>query len=176
MKEFDIMSYKAATRKNMQAQGIHAVGFLTGHHIIPDHCFYVAKGARQLGGSLQMLIKGASRYNTNQAPVIVLSSDATGGKVLNHGRVHAVFDPAEKMLAKIQSTWTYAEVKALAIQSVIAVTGPQLKGKLSMELDNYFVNRLGMKKNTMLRCGEHTKCLHLAAKPPRKSMRLKGIH
>jgi hypothetical protein len=92
LNEFQIASYSMSC----SGQGANlGNAFLTGHNIIPDHCFYIASGGRAAQVP-QMRLLGTASYRTDDAPVIMLTADQYGGKTLHHGKVHAYFDPIEK--------------------------------------------------------------------------------
>lgn len=167
--ELQIMSYREACALNRYDLGGGV--FLTGHHIIPDHCFYIYSGGRAAQVD-QMRLQGTGAYSTDDAPVILLTADASGGKTANHGAVHASFDPVEKArFAGGQDTWTYDEVKMAAVTSVLAVFsggGNPLANKIAADLDSYFLPRFANGGNQILRCGESANLKHLALVPQRQ--------
>ena len=83
--ELEIMSYREACALSRYDLGGGI--FLTGHHIIPDHCFYIYSGGRAAQVD-QMRLQGTGAYSTDEAPVILLKADENGGKTENHGAVH----------------------------------------------------------------------------------------
>ncbi len=154
-KELEIMSFAEAGFLHRAPVGPSA--YLTGHHIIPDHCFYICKGGRSAQGVKNMRVMGVGAYNTLNAPVILLTSDVGGGKALHHGEVHANFDPVEKNTALTNIAWSYGDVKDLAIRSILDVFGGTITADtIEAQLDAYFITQLGMKNSSMIRCGEHS--------------------
>ena len=130
--------------------------YLTGHHMIPDHCFYICKGGRTAQGVQSMQILGTASYRTDDAPVIMLLSDQTGGKILNHGYVHDNFDPVEKAKS-VNGTWSYEEVRSVAVESITDVFGGGIAAAtIEGALDDYFVDTIGLQSGSVLRCGEHS--------------------
>ena len=68
-------------------------GIYTGHHLIPDHCFYHTSGLRGMGDPDAFLC--VPRYHTLDAPVIIVTADANGGKWAEHKAIHDTFDGFE---------------------------------------------------------------------------------
>ena len=152
-KELEIMSYAESCALERKPLGPGM--YLTGHHMIPDHCFYVCKGGRTAQGVKTMQILGTAAYRTDAAPVIMLTSDSTGGKMLNHGYVHDHFDPVEKERS-VNNTWTYEEVRAVAVESITSVFDGVSAATIESALDRYFVDTIGLQARSVLRCGEHS--------------------
>ena len=123
-------------------------GIYTGHHLIADHCFMIAAGIRGAYGSL-LVFQG---YNVDEAPVVIVTADANGGKSREHGGVHLQFDPAEASF-KDDQQWTYKQAREAAVDSVFAALG-LVKVNVRTYLDAYFKLTLGMDDTTMLRAGE----------------------
>ncbi len=128
-------------------------GIYTGHHLIADNCFYFTGGLR--GGGAGLVI--VPHYNMNDAPCVVVTADANGGKSREHGQVHllssAGFDDQEDDYAAA-GVWTYGEAKAAALVSV-QVLGISV-AKVKQALDKYFVRQLGMTDATRIRAGERS--------------------
>ena len=153
-KELEMMSYAEACA--LERKPVGPTMYLTGHHILPDHCFYICKGGRRAQGVQSMQILGTAAYRTDAAPVIMLTSDFTGGKIFNHGDVHKIFDPIEKEKAS-QGTWTYEQVRELAVESITRVFGDGISSAtIEGVLDAYFIDTIGLQLNSKLRCGEHS--------------------
>jgi hypothetical protein len=127
---------------------------LTGHHIIPDHCFYYTSGLRGKGDLSGFLCPGVKGYTTADAPVIMVTANPNGGKSLMHGNVHAIFDAIEQQAEANGNQWAYAEARAAASFSVAQACG-LAQGTIAAILDAYFKTKLGVTDGTMLRAGEH---------------------
>jgi hypothetical protein len=139
-------------------------GCITGHHIIPDHCFYFTSGK---GKESCLVIEG---YSISDAPVVLVTADANGGKSREHGNVHAVFDPIELKAQQDGNEWTYKDARAAAVKSLHDVLGLSA-ASVQKVLDDYFVVGLGMAEDKLIRAGEHGT---MTTKPePRRSKRQK---
>ncbi len=151
----------------MGAGMIEANVRLTGHHIIPDHCFYYTSGS---GKESCVLSPG---YSISDAPVIMLTAEENGGKSLIHGVVHQCFDPYEYQAANANGNqWTYEDAKNCAINSVFTGAACHLsKEDLSSLLDEYFIGHCGLTNDTLIRAGEHG--VMTSAPAPRRSDRFK---
>lgn len=148
--------------------GACGTGVITGHHIIPDHCFHYCSGR---GKESCVVIDG---YTIDDAPVVLVTADANGGKSREHGTIHAVFDPLElkaQLLEDSSNEWTYADARAAAVESVHKCLG-LAKADIQKVLDDYFMTNLGMSTSTLLRAGEHGVMKH--APDPRRSKRQKA--
>jgi len=123
-------------------------GIYTGHHLIPDHCFMISFGVRGGSGSLTVV----PHYSEMDAPVIVVTADANGGKSREHGVVHSSFDPEEGGFVSAKQ-WTYAEAREAAIESVFHLLDKITVGN---HMDKYFKHTLGMDDYSMVRAGERS--------------------
>ena len=141
-----------------------AGGSITGHHIIPDHCFYYT------GGRGKESCPVIDDYDINDAPVVIVTADANGGKSKEHGAVHSVFDPLELAAQKEDNEWTYAEARDAAVKSVNKALGLSA-ATVKAKLDAYFLTTLGLSEQSLIRAGEHGTMKH--APNPRRSKRLK---
>lgn len=166
-----ICAYKDQAVNGATTSGLAGGGAITGHHIIPDHCFYYTSGLRGKGDLSGFLVPGASGYTTADAPVILVTADANGGKSREHGNIHAVFDPIELAAAHANGNqWTYEDARAAAVKSLVDVLGCD-KGTVENALDSYFVDTCGLDMGSIIRAGEHGT---MKDKPPsRKSPRTK---
>lgn len=162
----DICAYKDQASKGAGAYGPNVI--LTGHHIIPDHCFYYTSGLRGMGDLSGFLCPGVRGYTTADAPVIMVTAFPNGGKSLMHGNVHAVFDALEQQAEGAGNEWTYAQARAAAVASVAKVCGLSADSVQAV-LDGYFKTTLGLTDDTLLRAGEHGTMK--SAPPPRRSTR-----
>ena len=140
-------------------------GCITGHHIIPDHCFYYTSGR---GKEACTVVDG---YHIGDAPVVLVRADRNGGKSREHGQVHAVFDPIE-LSAQTENgnanQWSYREARDAAIKSLVDVVGADGAVVLGI-LDRYFMNSLGLSEDSLIRAGEHGTMKN--APNPRRSTR-----
>lgn len=169
MAEFDICAYGHQAMHGAATGILTGNGTLTGHHIIPDHCFYYTSGLRGMGDLSGFLCPGIYGYTTMSAPVIIVSADFNGGKSRNHGLIHAIFDPVEEHAAKAGGNqWTYAAAKTAALHSLSISAFPNVPNVEAI-LDAYFKGQCGIGDDTMLRAGEHGT---MASRPaPRSSGR-----
>ncbi|MFT6903791.1 MAG: hypothetical protein ACJAS1_000436 [Oleiphilaceae bacterium] len=155
MPEFTICSYDEAKAGNFGAgeNDKSSTGWLTGHHLIPDHCFFYTGGLRGRGdvsGFLIPVLKGKG-YTEGSAPVILLSSDHTGAPTANHKTAHDTFDPIENKVAiKGGYEWTYAEAVEASVKS-LKVFGRE--EEVRGELKKYFVDKMGLDDESILRAG-----------------------
>lgn len=153
--EWTICAYRDVAAR-VGAQVPPTGGRYTGHHIIPDHCWYYASG---VDGDA-FLCPGVKNYHPQNAPVIIVSADFNGGKSQNHGLIHSVFDPEENLAAKNRQ-WTYTEARSAAIRSIEVVqrhqvvASPWSAAQLFQSLNSYFINTCGVLDTTVLRAGEH---------------------
>lgn len=133
-------------------------GLLTGHHMIPDHCFYYTGGLRGKGDLSYFLCPDVVGYTTGSAPVIIVEADKTGGKSHEHGRIHSLFDVNESIAARANSNaneWTYANARAVAVSSVRNCITLYSEAELIDILDSYYKGECGIIDGTLLRAGEH---------------------
>jgi hypothetical protein len=153
---FDICAYRDQGAHGAGGGILADGGSITGHHIIPDHCFYYTAGLRGGGGLSAFLCPGLREYKTANAPVIIVTADANGGKSRQHGLIHAVFDPIE-LEARIKNgnQWTYREAKTAAIQSVLNLCHRYSGAELEEILDEYFKGRCLIVDDMLIRAGEH---------------------
>ena len=172
MAQFDICAYKDQALHGAGTGILDNDGTLTGHHIIPDHCFYYTSGLRGKGDLSGFLCPTVRAYTTADAPVILLSADNNGGKSRNHGLVHVVFDPIELKAARANGNqWTYERVRAAAIESITTNCTIYSEAQIQKVLDDYFITTCGIALDTLIRAGEHGTMR--SAPPPRKSHRYK---
>lgn len=151
---YDICAYKDVAAHIIGLPALPNGGIYTGHHIIPDHCFYFTSGLRGKGELSAFLCPGVSNYTTNDGLVIIVTADSNGGKSREHGRIHDVFDPLEDGF-KGSHQWTYAEARDAGIQSVMAVCAALTAPSLEVILDAYYKTTCKIKNTTYLRAGEH---------------------
>lgn len=168
MAEFDICAYGDTALHGGGTGILENNGTLTGHHIIPDHCFFYTGGMRGKGDLSAFLCPGVRGYRDSEAPVILLTADHDGGKSRHHGLVHAWFDPIEMTASLGGNEWTYADARAAAADS-IAQQFPPSAATIEAALDAYFVDELGLDDDTVLRAGERGTMK--SAPPPRRSAR-----
>jgi hypothetical protein len=166
--EFTICAYKDQAAHGAATGILPDDGTLTGHHMIPDHCFFYTSGLRGKGYLGAFWCPGVMFYDINDAPVILLSADNNGGKSRNHGLAHAVFDPIETTASQTGNEWTYAEARAAAVRSIATQFSPS-EATVRDALDNYFIATLGMTDDTVIRAGEHGTMA--SAPEPRRSGR-----
>jgi GHH signature containing HNH/Endo VII superfamily nuclease toxin 2 len=89
----------------------------TPHHLIPAHCF-MPPGQRQLKKKERQLY--CENYDLDKAPCICVGGGEYGGKEGKHGQMHDSFDDAEDTCRDNgDGTWTYAEARKAAVDSVI---------------------------------------------------------
>ncbi|MGB9181149.1 MAG: hypothetical protein WCB68_18090 [Pyrinomonadaceae bacterium] len=151
---YDICAYKDVAAHIEDLPELAGGGIYTGHHIIPDHCFYYTSGLRGKGELSAFLCPGVSNYTTANGLVIIVTADSNGGKSREHGRIHDVFDPIE-FAFKGNNRWTYAEARDAAIQSVMVVCAALTAAILEQTLDAYYKTTCRMTDATLLRAGEH---------------------
>jgi len=154
--EWKIVTYK----QSKDAAEKWDSGCITGHHVIPDHCFMYAPGVRGAkGGALN--VPGAEAYSEDDAPVILLTADDFGSTHLYmHSAVHAEYDPVEAAWVEAGNTkWTYAQARDAGVTSVLkaqakyAVKNGWTRAALTAVLDAYYVDELGLDVATWLRAG-----------------------
>ena len=167
---FDICSYKDQATYGAAVGALDDGGTITGHHIIPDHCFYYTSGLRGMGDLSAFLCPGVKGYKTDDAPVIIVTADANAGKSRVHGLIHQVFDAIELAAAKKNGNqWKYSEARDAAIQSVTGNCAKYSAAGLKKILDDYFIVGCGLTDDTLVRAGEHGTMT--SAPPPRRSDR-----
>jgi hypothetical protein len=152
---YGFCAYSAVPAHIVGAPALLDGGIWTGHHIIPDHCFYFTSGLRGRGDLTAFLQPGCAGYRTDDAPTIVVDADSNGGKSRTHGAIHDIFDKLESKAAK-GKTWTYHEALEAAIDSINTVLGAVAAGQAEMQMAAYFETQLGISKNAKLRAGERT--------------------
>ncbi|MBL8447817.1 MAG: hypothetical protein JNJ44_10440 [Zoogloeaceae bacterium] len=173
MAMFDICAYRDQALHGAGGGILPDGGTITGHHIIPDHCFYYTSGLRGHGDLSGFLCPSVGRgYSTAKAPVIIVDADANGGKSRRHGLIHSVFDPIE-LSARIANgnQWTYGEAKAAAIRSVVTNCGRYSAQELGEILDEYFMGQCLMDDHSVIRAGE-TGTMKTAPEPRRSHRNL----
>lgn len=92
----------------------------TAHHVVPAHCF-MPPGERAAGGSSRYA--GCRNYEPADAPCIcVTGEDKSAG---DHKKLHDKFDALEdeNLPDSGAGTWTYAQARKAAVQSVTDVMG-----------------------------------------------------
>ncbi|MDX1605513.1 MAG: hypothetical protein R3202_04920 [Candidatus Competibacterales bacterium] len=167
MAHLSICAYRDVPNRIANLPALPNGGIYTGHHVIPDHCWYVTSGLRGRGDLGAFLIPGCKHYRTDQAPVIIVTADANGGKSREHGKIHDIFDPLE---FNNKPSWTYEEALDAAKQSIEGNFGLAKWLFVKEEMEKYFQRQCGVKMDTELRAGEHS--VHPRA-PQRKSARFK---
>jgi len=103
------------------------------------------------GGNLDLLI--VHDYNENDAPVIIVTADANGGKSREHLNAHRIFDPKEDAFCDHQQ-WTYTDARQAALDSVAQFGLNNIT--VGQHLDKYFITKLKMNMHTYLRAGERS--------------------
>ncbi|MBC7910464.1 MAG: hypothetical protein H7Y30_08190 [Pyrinomonadaceae bacterium] len=154
MAEWDICAYRDVARHTSELEALSEGGIYTGHHIIPDHCFFYTSGLRKFGGGSDFLCPGVTNYHTDDAPVIIVTADFNGGKSRNHGMIHLEFDAEENRFQRTHR-WEYQEARAAAINSIMFNYAGMSEVALSQVLDAYFKVTCGIRDTTYLRAGEH---------------------
>ncbi|HLY75583.1 MAG TPA: hypothetical protein VKU80_15790 [Planctomycetota bacterium] len=155
---WDICAYKDVSTHITGLPALSGGGIYTGHHMIPDHCWYYTKGLRGKGDLSAFLCPTVHSYKDDDAPVIIVTADANGGKSRIHGVVHQFFDPVEDGKG---SSWSYKEARLAAVSSVLSAQkaegakSPWSSANLIAKLDEYFVKVCGVNDATMIRAGEH---------------------
>jgi len=174
--EFAICTYQESVNKLYGAgpNDNSSSGWLTGHHLIPDHCFFKVGSLRGMGNLGDFLIDdlAGKPYSEMSAPVILLSSKQTGAPTHNHRKVHAIFDPKENDLAGSDYTWTYGQAVALCLESLEAF-GAGVKSEAAIALKRYFETHLGLTNESELRAGTNGKSMQSALENTRKSTRVR---
>jgi hypothetical protein len=91
---------------------------MTGHHVIPAHCF-MPPGTRGEGGDARY--PGCEGYSINDAPCVCVEGE---GKEKEHGEIHKIIDAAEDkhLDAGKAGSWTYAEASTQSSKAVAEVT------------------------------------------------------
>jgi len=169
MSEFRICSYQEAMDGEFGAGASDKSpsGWLTGHHLIPDHCFFYTGGLRGKGdvsGFLIPVLKG-TRYTEASAPVILLSSDHFGAPTHNHKKAHDVFDPIENEFGRNQGNeWTFADAVEASVKS-LKIFG--VEDAVRKELKKYFMDGLGLDNESILRAGNSGKAMKSYTVPSR---------
>jgi hypothetical protein len=161
MNEFHICTFQESEKKQFGAgeNALSGSGWLTGHHLIPDHCFYYTGGLRGRGDLAAFLIpdlKG-KLYSEGSSPVILLSSNQQGAPTHNHQVAHGIFDPIENLAAlKDTFQWTYGAAVEACVKSLKTFVNELV---IRNTLKNYFEIGLGLTADSLLRAGNSGKTM-----------------
>ncbi|NDR57389.1 hypothetical protein [Aliiruegeria sabulilitoris] len=160
--------YCAYRDQRVHGAGPQGDGCITGHHIIPDHCFYYTFGA---GKKSCPVVAG---YKTGNAPVVLVTANRNGGKSREHGQVHAVFDPIElKAQRNGSNQWTYREARDAAIKSLKDALGAD-EEVVREKLDEYFMYELGLTEDNLIKAGDHG--VMASAPDPRRNAKRRAAY
>jgi hypothetical protein len=119
---------------------------LTGHHVIPAHCF-MPPGVRAAGGSERY--PECEAYDPDAAPCICVEG---AGKEKEHGDIHEICDMLEDSHMENGSagSWSVSDSATACAMSVNEVTNCD-EDCIKAQVDQYHKENCGMKDGTPLR-------------------------
>jgi hypothetical protein len=120
----------------------------TGHHLIPNHCFFKFGGDSRISN----LVTGCEKYRNDQAVTICVEGISWHEK--EHRKMHNRIDAAEASYVLERRGgigqdrhWTYSEAKEAAIKSA----HPCGARCIEAQLKDYYERHCGLKPDTRLR-------------------------
>jgi hypothetical protein len=122
---------------------------MTGHHLVPVHCFMDPGEREEGGGEVYQDWKG---YHENFAPCICTDKAKKGQKLgPSHEAMHTCFDQKEddhSIRKGKKGTWTYAQAREAAAICAEETFGCKKKC-IEAQLDEYHKNTTSVRKKPL---------------------------